>query len=318
MIRVSAIITTHNRNKLLQKAINSVKNQTYKNIEIIVVDDASNDGTDLICAKIDGIHYIRITEKESKGGNYARNLGVKNACGELIAFLDDDDMWFPDKTSIMVEEFKKNPKYGMIYCGRIMVCGNRLFDYPLILDQTKCGNLSKNFSVNDVQATSSTIMLRREVYERIGGFDEALKCWQDYEFIIRVKRECDIGIIPAALVWYRREIGDKNRLTNQYDKWYEAVTYIQKKHRDVFASLNKIEKKKWIIMCLNEAAYRVAYTKQKSNMRRYYHRLFILTKRPDYLIREIFNISRQDTFYVECLVNKIKCFVYRSIRLGKK
>lgn len=318
MMKVSAIIITHNRKSLLQAAIESVKKQTYENIEIIVVDDASNDGTDFMCKKILGIHYIRITEKNSKGGNYARNLGVRSANGELIAFLDDDDTWFPEKTKIMVEEFVKHPNYGMVYCGRIMACGKRLFDYPLVINCARCGNLSDDFKIDDVLATSSAIMIRREVYEKIGGFDENLKCWQDYEFIFRIKKNCEIGVVPAALVRYRRELGDRNRLTNQYDKWREAVEYIEKKHREIFKSLDKMERKKWTIMCLNEAAYRVAYTQQKNKMRKYYHKLFLLTGRLDYLIREVLNISRQDTFYVECLMNKIKYLCSRGVYLGNK
>ena len=90
---VSVVITTKNRKDLLLRAINSVRNQTYKEIEIIVVDDASTDGTREICENMDDLVYVYIPLNESKGGNYARNLGIKTANGEYIAFLDDDDYW---------------------------------------------------------------------------------------------------------------------------------------------------------------------------------------------------------------------------------
>jgi glycosyltransferase involved in cell wall biosynthesis len=81
---------------LLQRAIDSVKGQTYQPIELIVVDDWSSDGTKEFCEQQD-FKYIHIPQSESKGGNYARNLGIKNAQGEYIAFLDDDDSWLPEK-----------------------------------------------------------------------------------------------------------------------------------------------------------------------------------------------------------------------------
>ena len=75
---VSAIITTHNRSDLLKQAIKSVKQQTYIDIEVIVVDDASTDGTKEYCTALTGIHYIYISPAESKGGNHARNVGIEN------------------------------------------------------------------------------------------------------------------------------------------------------------------------------------------------------------------------------------------------
>lgn len=82
---VSAIITTHNRKSLLAKAINSVLTQTYSKIELIVVDDASDDGTDLMCLSLP-LKYIYIPKEESCGGNHARNIGIMNAMGYYVAF----------------------------------------------------------------------------------------------------------------------------------------------------------------------------------------------------------------------------------------
>lgn len=87
---VTAIITTHNRLELLKRAIESVYAQTYKCIELIVVDEASMDGTGDYCKKLP-LQYIFIPKAESRGGNYARNLGIKAAKGEYVAFLDEDD-----------------------------------------------------------------------------------------------------------------------------------------------------------------------------------------------------------------------------------
>ena len=88
---VSAIITTHNRLDLLPRAIDSVLSQSYKNIECVVVDDASTDETQNYCLNRSDIVYVRIEKEDSKGGNFARNQGILAAKGEILAFLDDDD-----------------------------------------------------------------------------------------------------------------------------------------------------------------------------------------------------------------------------------
>ena len=119
MKKVSAVITTHNRCELLLKAIESVKNQTYKNIEIIVVDDASSDSTLDKCRILDGIKYIRINT--SKGGNYARNVGIKNSSGHYIAFLDDDDEWYPTKIEKQLGLFDKHKNKLFQTCFIIII-----------------------------------------------------------------------------------------------------------------------------------------------------------------------------------------------------
>lgn len=83
---VSAVITTHNRRDLVQRAIQSVKNQTYKDLEIIVADDASDYGTEQILCKVEGINYIRVEKQNSRGGNHARNVGILFSKGDYIAF----------------------------------------------------------------------------------------------------------------------------------------------------------------------------------------------------------------------------------------
>lgn len=112
---VSAIITTHNRLELLKRAIESVKKQTYSNIECIVVSDGSSDGTDDYCRTIEGIVFISIPKDESRGGNHARNVGIDASHGEYVAFLDDDDYWLPEKIEKQVY-FLTTYNDGLVSC----------------------------------------------------------------------------------------------------------------------------------------------------------------------------------------------------------
>ena len=111
--KVSVIITTKNRKDLLKRAIESVKKQTYKNIELIVINDGSTDGTNEMLEKMK-VKTIYIEPNKSKGGNYARNLGVINTDGEYIAFLDDDDEWMPTKIEKQVDILKKYTSLALI------------------------------------------------------------------------------------------------------------------------------------------------------------------------------------------------------------
>ena len=130
-MKVSCVIITHNRIDYLKRAVNSVVNQTYQNIEIFVVDDASDDGTEVYGEELKekGITYIRIEKNESKGGNYARNIGIQYSSGDYVAFLDDDDYWLPDKIERQVNYATYHQNVGMIYGGLAYEYDNSFFNY---------------------------------------------------------------------------------------------------------------------------------------------------------------------------------------------
>ena len=244
---VSAVITTHNRKELLVSAIESVLNQTYKNIECIVIDDASDDNTQEYIRKYieeSKVTYIYISKEESKGGNYARNLGVKNAKGNYIAFLDDDDEWLCEKIEKQMKAMQGNQKIGLVYCGTIveknMDKSNRI--RQMIEDEEKYadGDLSKRVLIHTI-CTTSTILIKKEILEKIGGFDENLKFWQDYELSIRIFQTTKVKLIRENLVIYRVFGNSKNRLSNKLSGWEEAVAYILDKHKELYRKLTKEE-----------------------------------------------------------------------------
>ena len=120
---VSVIIPTYNRAHLVDRAIQSVLNQTYKDFELIIVDDGSTDNTEDIIKefqkKDERIKYIR--HEENRGGSAARNTGIKAAKGEYIAFLDSDDEWLPIKLGRQISEFTNKSKIALVYTGRIII-----------------------------------------------------------------------------------------------------------------------------------------------------------------------------------------------------
>lgn len=241
---ISAVITTHNRKELLLKAIDSVLDQTYKNMECIVIDDASTDGTDkLISDKYDNDTVIYYKFDKSVGGNVARNKGIELAKGEWVAFLDDDDEWFPEKTERQLQMV--DSKTGFVYCGlmREVNMDTSTWNKQKINNETvfPSGNLS-NAVLTHIITNTSTMMIKRDLLNQIGGFDVNVRYWQEYEMSIRILQLTEAAVVREPLVLYRILTNDKQRLSNNINGWENSVKYIENKHAKLFARLNKKEK----------------------------------------------------------------------------
>ena len=237
---VSAIITTHNRKELLKRAIESVLSQTYKDMECIVVDDASTDGTGELC-KSYPIQYIYIPKEKSKGGNYARNLGIKASSGIYCAFLDDDDYWLPEKIEKQVALIEEK-QCELVYCGRIIeqVFTDSTLFKDCLPDPRWCGDMQK-LILQFICCTTSTILVSRQALIDAFFFDESLKFWQEYELTIRLAQRQPFYFVNEALCVYRVNISDTNRLTNKYFEWRKAVKYIHIKHKNLYKKLTPKE-----------------------------------------------------------------------------
>lgn len=252
---VSVIITTHNRCDLLTRAIESVLSQTYSKLECIVVDDASEDETPEVCKRYPVI-YIQIPKMESRGGNYARNMGIKTSKGEYCAFLDDDDYWLPTKIEKQVELIEKK-KCELVFCGRRQeIVGKSGISYKDILPNSQyCGDMKEIILTNIITVTTC-ILARRQALLDVGLFDDNLRFWQEYELTIRLAQRKPFHFVNEPLAVYRVDEGDKNRLTNQYFTWRDAVKYIHKKHAPLYSELNMYERLKVQYMVWRESMRR--------------------------------------------------------------
>lgn len=255
---VSAIITTHGRLELLKKAIQSVKEQTYNDMEVIVVDDCSEDGTKEWFEYVNdpSIHYIYIPKEKSLGGNHARNVGIAEAKGEYIAFLDDDDTWEKNKIEEQVKILDTDPTIGLVYCGHTKQYENGT-DIVYIPNNDFTGNLAQKVFCM-VFCTTSMIMLRKDVLDKAGVFDEELKFWQEYDLIIRVCQYCKVGLVPKSLVNILHSSSDPSRLSAKIDGWLKAVDYVNEKYKDKIALLSDEQINARKLMIYNDAANRCA------------------------------------------------------------
>lgn len=270
---VTVVITTHNRCELLKRAIEGVKKQTYQNIQLIVVDDASEDGTQDFCRTGD-FTYIRIEKTESKGGNYARNEGIKASKGTIIGFCDDDDYWLPEKLSRQLN-LMKTSGCRYVHSGRraeIISENGHVMYKDLKPSSDSRGDISKSILWN-IHCLTSTLLVEKDLLEEVGLFDESLKAWQEHDLMIRLAQTGETDFISEPLIVYRVDSSDTNRLTNKYFGWRKSVDKILSKYKPFFNSLSYKEKLKVRRLISSDGIWRA----QVSNLkwRWYYHRMVV-------------------------------------------
>lgn len=199
MPRVSIIIPAYNYAHFLPQAIDSALRQSFSDYEVIVVDDGSTDDTPAVAARYAG--RIRYHPQANRGLSGARNAGAQMSVGELLAFLDADDTWDKDKLARQVAVFDQNPQAGLV--SHLM----RLIDregqvMPGQKPQQAPGqNLAA--AIECGTAPPSTFVVRKKVFEAIGGFDESLVAMEDLDFCLRLLRQHALVHVPEVLGSYR-------------------------------------------------------------------------------------------------------------------
>lgn len=232
MPEVSVIIPTRNRQQLVGWAIRSVLNQSYADLECIVVDDASTDGTPQVVQTIEDARLVYLRREGRGGASGARNTGIRAARSSLVAFLDDDDEWLPDKLSKQVPLLKALPdEYGMVYCWM-----DYFDDTGRIIQErhpTYSGDVFASVLVKQGIGGCPTLLVRRRVVEEIGGFDETLPRGNDGDFIRRVCRVYKVDVIPEVLVHVHVAHGYE-RITSQTDRGIRNHLLAQQAKLDKF------------------------------------------------------------------------------------
>ena len=223
---VSIIIPTFNRHQLLQTAIDTVLQQTYRNIEVIIVDDASSDATAALFAQYNDSRIKYIRHSTNKGGAAARNTGVLAARGEYVTFLDDDDSYHPTKVQ---EQVKDMEHYDVAVCGYRSIAGRRLRTSRksvVELNDLRYGSL--------LGGGTSLLMLKRNIIREY-LFDERLPCNQDWDLVVRLAKHFTIGYNSAPLVFYNNS--HHSRISNQSRNLpldqLESRLLAARKHKDV-------------------------------------------------------------------------------------
>ncbi|MBQ0058426.1 MAG: glycosyltransferase family 2 protein [Lachnospiraceae bacterium] len=239
---VSVVIPTHNRCDDLVRAIQSVTNQTYKNIEVIVVSDGSTDQTDQVMANYPDSRVSYIAYSPAKGGNHARNVGIQAAKGDFVAFLDDDDEWMESKVEKQVLALSESQDYGLAYTGVEFINTFNNKSYTYYSSPSVKGSISKQILVTNPIGTTSSVMIRRSLLEQ-ECFDEEMPALQDYELWIRLCQITSITPVPEPLVKYYTSFkkNSSTQISNNVDKFLNAERQIATKHKNLINQLSPEE-----------------------------------------------------------------------------
>lgn len=206
MADVSVIIPAYNAEAFIVDTVNSALNQTYQDLEVIVVDDGSKDGT--VAALQPFGHRIRVHRQANGGVAKARNTGVGLASGSWIAFLDADDLWLPSK----LERQLAVSSAPMLFTDRFNIGARG--DLPeLQSDVTPMhgGDVFVALMREGNFITNTSVMLRRALFEKMGGFYTGLNGTEDWDLWIRIAEQHEIGFVPEPLVRYRFHPGGLSR-----------------------------------------------------------------------------------------------------------
>ncbi|MFI5324415.1 MAG: glycosyltransferase family 2 protein, partial [Thermodesulfobacteriota bacterium] len=202
MPHVSVIIPTHNRANLLKKSVTSVLSQSYRDFELLVIDDCSTDNTSEVMANITDkrVSYKKNTSNE--GIPTTRNIALSYTNGKYIAFLDDDDEWMPDKLEKQLNIMENSStSLGCVYTGR-----NLIYTDDKSLNQTIVPQYRKKILKElllDNFINTSTTLLRAACFEKVGMFDESIPFAEDYDMWIRIAQDYEFDVVMSPLINWR-------------------------------------------------------------------------------------------------------------------
>ena len=227
--KVSIIIPTYNRLDLLRRAVKSALNQTYGNKEIIVVDDHSDKDLDSLRKEYPTVKFYR--NGENRGGCYSRNRGIREASGEYINFLDDDDELYPEKIELQVKKFRdssienlgfvtahvEDNRSGKTVIKKNMASGDMYY------------RLLKKFAISGIE----TLLIKKECLLETGEFDDKLQSSQEYDLMIRLSEKYNVDYVDEIL---SRENRSFDQISLNFNKKIQGAKYLFKKHDQRYRS----------------------------------------------------------------------------------
>lgn len=236
----SVVIPVYNRTFLLKNALESVFLQNYKKFEVIVVDDGSDvDIFKIVRPYLPKIKYIRVPE--NKGVSFARNVGIENAQHEFIAFLDSDDIWLPNKLQLQKEFIEK---HNFLIChtdefwfkhGRFVNQGSK---------HRKYGGRIFLKILDFCRISPSSVVIHKDVFKKVGYFDESLPVCEDYDLWLRIAYRFEIGYLPVKTIIKVAHDGEQLSLSTPFMEYYRLLSLVKFLNKNF---LQQIEKK-YVIM----------------------------------------------------------------------
>lgn len=238
---VSIIIRTCNRPDVLKNAIDSVLEQTYSNIEIVIIEDGSNSAEEMLQREYANLRYQYMHTKKKSGRTVAGNLGLKNAGGEYFNFLDDDDILLPNHVKTVLEALKRENGLAAYAIAEEHQIVSGIYPYKVKRKFVRYNQpYSKLLLCYKNYIPIQSIMFHRSLYEMCGGFDEKLDYLEDWDMWVRYSAKCDFVFVPEVTSVYYTPY--KNRKKQKRDmEMRRARQEIIEKHKDYSINMNAEE-----------------------------------------------------------------------------
>lgn len=230
---VSVILPTYNRANYIKDAIESVLDQTYRNIELLIIDDGSTDNTQAVIESYLKDNRIRYIKQKNSGAAVARNKGLELSKGKYVAFIDSDDMWEKNKleiqlavmdalpdVAIVCSDFSSIDAKGYVEKSHIKTYFSVFNDYNLSYEEVFCNMLTQGIKgLQDTEKVywgnvyntmifgnlilTSTTLFRKEAFDKVGFFDITYETLEDYDLFLRLAQKCPIAFVDKPLIRYR-------------------------------------------------------------------------------------------------------------------
>ncbi len=230
---VSVVLPTYKRMHLVRRAVHSALWQTFGDLEVIVVDDASPDVTAEVVRQVDDPRLRYVRHETNRGLAAARNTGIAHARGAYIAFLDDDDLWLPDKLEKQLRCFEQSaPSVGAVHCGFLRWQAMPPYRGVVPTGPSELqGHALFKLLIRKAFTQPSALVVKRCVVDEIGLFDEAFVRVEDTDFILRIATRYEFGFVPENLLLYYELPGslvtDKFLMLSMLEK-------LTRKHRSLY------------------------------------------------------------------------------------
>lgn len=224
--QISVVIPCYNRRDSILASVESVLGQSYEDLELIVVDDGSTDGSEKLFENYPDKRLRFLRYGQNRGACYARNYGAEHAAGEYLAFQDSDDVWHREKLERQLQHLRATGA-DMSFCGmnRIAENGSRFY-YPVHPFHPERG-LEEMLAEN--RAGTQTMLMHRAVWEKL-RFDESFRRYQDWDFSIRAAKDFRLAYLPEALV--DSAVGQDS--ISAAVKSYPALVHLYEKHENLY------------------------------------------------------------------------------------
>lgn len=260
---ISVIVPTHNRDNLLKKALDSIKNQTYKNFEVLVVDDIGNESTKEIVSSLNDERFYYVHNKKYQGATYSRNLGIEKSKGNYLAFLDDDDEWYEKKLELQLEKFYSDKEIGIVY-GKLKIKIPSL-NISYITAPLKKGEIYKDLIIeNYVGGTIIPMINLNVVSKEVCYFDTNFPAREEYDLWIRLSRKHNFDFVDDVLAVAYNNF-DEKRISSDIKNYEEGISLLNSKYQkeinELLTESEELNRKVLQLRFLSAQAIKVNNTK---------------------------------------------------------